>query len=74
TTSYFKRIVTSTSDGVACTGDSNVITVTVSSCVSPPTADAGDATANVCKVNTYTLAATATNGTIAWTANNGSGT
>ena len=35
TTTYYKRITTSTLNSVACTAESNVITVTIGSCISP---------------------------------------
>ena len=52
----------------------NALNVSGSSpCCAVPTADAGPAAANVCSGSTYTLAATATNGTILWTTS-GTGT
>ncbi|MFY0605058.1 MAG: hypothetical protein JXQ93_14095, partial [Flavobacteriaceae bacterium] len=62
--------VTGTGAGCTSTTATDTIVITLSDA---PTADAGDATSTICEGSSYKLVATATNGSIVWTANNGSG-
>lgn len=73
TTTYYRRVTTSTLNGVACTANSNCITVTIST---PPTpADAGsDQTLTACATSTTLAGNTPTNGTGAWSVVTGTAT